>query len=327
MDPSSFDLESLSLTEVVRLQNQLSAILARRFERSLALVFSDVVGSTPYFARFGDEAGRRLQQQHFDLLAAAYAGTDGRTLDTAGDSALLAFSNVEAATETLVRFQKSLSDLICRLPIDRHWATRSGIHWGPVLTDGTVIAGDTVNLCAKVAASARPGEIRLTKAAFHELPNRIRLVCHTLGMVSLGNPSRSMELMELSWRDLLKLPTLIVIEETGERILLPEQQVITLGRLQDVSGSRANDIVIQLPDTIRTHQISRWHLEIRRTPTGLVLNSLSDKLTEIDGISLMRGKPKPLQIGSKVRLAGVVTLQFLSSAGLDTSADTATTRH
>ena len=46
-----------------------------RFERRRALVFSDVVGSTPYFARFGDEAGRQLQQRHVDLLNAAI-GTD-----------------------------------------------------------------------------------------------------------------------------------------------------------------------------------------------------------------------------------------------------------
>jgi hypothetical protein len=46
------DFENLTLTELVRLQSELSQSLTRRFERRLALTFSDIVGSTAYFARF-----------------------------------------------------------------------------------------------------------------------------------------------------------------------------------------------------------------------------------------------------------------------------------
>ena len=52
------NLGTLGMTEIVRLQNQLQNELRRRFERSLLMAFSDIVGSTPYFARFGDAVGR-----------------------------------------------------------------------------------------------------------------------------------------------------------------------------------------------------------------------------------------------------------------------------
>ena len=42
--------------------------MTHRFERHLALNFTDIVESTRCFAQFGDEAGRRLRQLHFDLL-------------------------------------------------------------------------------------------------------------------------------------------------------------------------------------------------------------------------------------------------------------------
>jgi class 3 adenylate cyclase len=86
-DQWSSHLETLSLTEIIRLQNQLSDVVTRRFEKPLALCFSDIVGSSQYFARFGDEAGQRLQQQHVDLLSEALTGTDGRIIHTAGDGA------------------------------------------------------------------------------------------------------------------------------------------------------------------------------------------------------------------------------------------------
>jgi class 3 adenylate cyclase len=71
------DLSSLSMTEIVRLQNQLQHELRHRFERSLLMAFSDIVGSTPYFARFGDAVGRQLHQLHFDLLGQAATDAQG----------------------------------------------------------------------------------------------------------------------------------------------------------------------------------------------------------------------------------------------------------
>ena len=57
LDPSV-----LSLPEILRLQDQLQQELTRRFQRPMALLFTDIVGSTAYFGRFGDVAGRQLQQ-------------------------------------------------------------------------------------------------------------------------------------------------------------------------------------------------------------------------------------------------------------------------
>lgn len=63
--------DRLTMTEILRLQDALSKALVRRFEKRLALVFSDIVGSTPYFARFGDAEGQKLQQRHADFVHAA----------------------------------------------------------------------------------------------------------------------------------------------------------------------------------------------------------------------------------------------------------------
>src|SRR6516165_6151454 len=98
------DLEKVSLTEIIRLQNRLSEVLRRRFSRSLALGFTDIVGSTAYFARFGDEAGRRLQQRHFDLLERALAPRGGRIVDTSGDGAFSCWPTVEAGALALSDF-------------------------------------------------------------------------------------------------------------------------------------------------------------------------------------------------------------------------------
>ena len=322
-DQWSSHLETLSLIEIIRLQNQLSEVVTRRFEKSLALCFSDIVGSTRYFERFGDEAGQRLQQQHFDLLSASLAGIDGRIIHTAGDGALLAFPQVGSAVDTIVKFRAALWNLSCRLSAEEQWTVRGAIHWGPVLTDGDVIAGDTVNLCSKITSAAKPGVILLSKPAFSALPAHLRNVSRSIGMVTLVNPANSMELFRLSWHELLKWPILILIEETGERIFLPDQPVISIGRLSEVNGNPTNDIVLKLPDEHLTSQISRWHLELRRQQNGFVVHMLSDKPTHIDGRPMARSESHAITIGTKIRLSNVITLQFLSLPHSTASVETA----
>jgi hypothetical protein len=284
------------------------------------------VGSTSYFTRFGDEAGHRLQQEHLDLLAQSSEASGGHIVDTAGDGALLSFPTIEAVVDSLLRFKRLLSQRNSRLPQDHQWNTRTGVHWGVMLTDGTIVAGDAVNLCAKIAATANAGAIRLSRAAFNELPSALRLACHSIGAVTLPSTSLAMELMELFWQELLMIPSVVHIEETGVTFPLPEQPIVTFGRLASVNGTRANDVVLELPDSLLTHQISRWHFEIIREPDSLIVHCLSDKRTEVDGKALLRGDRAPITIGSQVRISGILTLKFLSQGEPSHLADTTATQ-
>jgi class 3 adenylate cyclase len=308
--PSDFD--HLSLNEIIRLQNQLSSILSRRFERVLALVFSDIVSSTAYFNRFGDEAGRRLQQQHLDLLDPVLQRSHGRLVDTAGDGAFICFDLAEEAVTALARFQCLLLEHNARVNKEHPLTTRTGIHWGPVLTDGTIVTGDAVNLCARLAATAQPAEIRLTHAAFLELPNHERSRCHPLGAVTLTGIAYPVDIMEFAWRDRSRFPTAVLIDETQQKITLPKQTIITFGRLRELNGVKANDIVLELTDLHMTQQISRWHLEVRRETDGLIIRSVSNQITEVNGRLLGRGEETPISIGAVVRLSRVMTLRFVS---------------
>lgn len=124
----SIDFESLTLREIIQLQNQLSSCLARWFEKRLAIIFSDIVGSTAYFQRYGDQAGRQIHQQHLDLLAANLEGSDGRIVDTAGDGALLAFTKIEDATEFSIRFHRAHWHTDRSSLPEHRWQTRTCIH-------------------------------------------------------------------------------------------------------------------------------------------------------------------------------------------------------
>jgi class 3 adenylate cyclase len=304
------DLGTLSMTEIVRLQNQLQQELRRRFERSLLMAFSDIVGSTPYFARFGDAVGRQLHQLHFDLLGQAAVDAQGRIVDAVGDGVFGVFPDAEAGVRAIVAFQQAMARENAARARDHQLIVRIGLHWGSVLTDGAMVTGDSVHIAARVARAAAPGGVYLTRQAFLEFGPAVRLHCHPVGAHELKGVTLPVDLLELDWRDPTAFPRRVLIEELNEQIPLPQQDIVSFGRLLEHEGARANDIVLLHPDPALARQISRWHFELRRAPDGLRLRTLSDGLTTIDGRPVTKGIDVPVRSGTRIGVASTLTLRL-----------------
>lgn len=319
------DITTLSMTEIIRLQNDLSQELKRRFEKPRAIAFSDIVGSTQFFGRLGDEAGRQLQQRHYDRLQRSIEPFDGRIVDTAGDGAFLCFLGVDAAVSAMVAFMQAVMDDNALRASDRQMVVRVGIHWATVLTDGVHVSGDAVNLCARVSASASPGEIRLTRGALQEIPGAAqRLRWRPLGPVTLKGIERPIELLAYEIHDRGLFPTHVFIQESECEVSLPDQVRTSFGRVgEESTGLPGNDIVLVHPDPNRAMKVSRWHFELLQKPDGLFLRQLSEKPTEVDGVHATKGNEVSVRPGTVVKVAGVLTLVFSSPklAGHPATAD------
>lgn len=309
--------DTLSLTEIVRLQDALSKALVRRFERPCALVFSDIVGSTTYFARNGNEAGRKLQQRHFDLLQGAIAPQGGRVVDTAGDGAFLAFPALPKATRAVVAFLEAIAADNEARTDEHRLAVRVGVHYGPVLTDGTIVSGDAVNFAARIAASAEPQEVRLSVAAWSELTDvELRLRCRRLGPQTLKGIAGAPELVILDWRDPGTFPSRVRLVDTREELALPAKDVIRFGRLAEREGEVGNDIVLSAADPTKLNRISRFHFELVRKPRRMVLRVVTNATTTVDGKVVGREEEVPVGPGTVIVAAGVSTVELLGSPPL-----------
>lgn len=306
------DLSTLGMADIIRLQGMLQQELTRRFEHPMTLAFSDIVASTPYFARFGDAAGRQLQQLHLDLLQGSLAADGGRIVETAGDGAFLAFPDANAALAALIEFEKGISRVNATRARDHQLKVRIGVHHGPVLTDGKVVSGDSVNLCSRVATSAIAGEIRLTREVFQELTLLHRLNCRPIATEDLKGLARPIEMLAFDWRDYSVFPTRVRFEETQQELELPLQDIISFGRLREHEGTPANDVVLTPTDPALARHISRWHFELRRFADGYRLRPVSDGVTEVDGALVSKGSEVLVKPGAKIRVARILTLTLVS---------------
>ena len=317
--------EEMPLLEIIRTQDWLSGLVRRRFGRDLALIFTDIAGSTKYFSQFGDEAGRRLQQRHIDTMNEMLTKYDGRIVDTAGDGAFAVAPTAEAAASVLIDVLNAVDLQNAKLDAAHRMHLRCGFHWGNVLTDGNVVTGDAVNFAARVSASAKLDQIRLTRATFNgtrftgtmrtaailnELPHNHRLRCRRLGEVSLKDVAAPVDMLSLNWLDRQLFPGHVKVQETGEKIDLPNKPTISFGRLKQHEGMRANDVILSSGNPELDVQISRWHFELRRSPEGFVLRPVSRGYTEVDGEVVQRGSDVLIKAGTEVRIAKVLTLAF-----------------
>jgi class 3 adenylate cyclase len=131
---------------------------ARTGARSLlAVMFTDVVGSTDAAARLGDEGWRDVLETHDRLLRRELARHGGREIDTAGDGFLATFGTPTAAVRCASRLHRAMAEIGVQL--------RIGIHCGEVEVRGDDIAGMAVHLASRVESKAAPGQTLMTSTA------------------------------------------------------------------------------------------------------------------------------------------------------------------
>ena len=125
---------------------------ARTPDRLLAtLLFTDLVGSTARAAELGDRRWRDVVEQHHAAVRRELVRYDGAEMDTAGDGFFATFDGPARA----IRCATAIVGAVRPLGLD----VRAGLHTGEVeVADGNV-AGIAVNIGARVAARAGPGEV------------------------------------------------------------------------------------------------------------------------------------------------------------------------
>ncbi len=144
---------------------------------TLAVLFTDVVGSTAIYSKTGDAPAFRIVTDHFAAIRETIARCNGAIVKTIGDAVMAAFTDpaqcLEAALELDARVRTiSAAGAPLRL--------RVGFHAGPCIAmranDRIDYFGTTVNLAARLQKLAGAGEVTLARnvAELPEIADRLR---------------------------------------------------------------------------------------------------------------------------------------------------------
>lgn len=159
--------EALTAPEVINLQafrDLFAAATLRPGDEAgisqVALLFSDLRGSTALYERIGDAEAFNKVREHFALLAGVVRDHDGAVVKTIGDAVMASFGDPAHAVKAALAMQAVLAD--------RDLVLKLGIHVGPsvvvTMNDRLDYFGSTVNMAARLQGQSRGGDIVLSRA-------------------------------------------------------------------------------------------------------------------------------------------------------------------
>ncbi len=129
----------------------------------LAVLFSDLTGSTALYERVGDARAFAIVEEHFRAMARVITAHEGAIVKTMGDAVMATFATpalaVRAAAEMVAANDAQHGAL--------GLGVKLGVHAGACLAvranDHLDFFGGTVNLAARLQAQARAGEVVVTE--------------------------------------------------------------------------------------------------------------------------------------------------------------------
>lgn len=163
IDPSSVETSIDAVVSIVGME-QPDLRRAASPDGTVAIVFSDIEGSTQMAERLGDERWIGVVRRHNDIVRSRVAAHGGTEVKALGDGFMLAFSTPSSAVACAVDIQRAFASHNAEHP-DEQIRVRVGVHAGQAIKEGEDFYGKTVIVAARIAAEARGGEILVSSAA------------------------------------------------------------------------------------------------------------------------------------------------------------------
>ena len=127
------------------------------------ILFTDIVGSTPFYKSQGDAKAFKAVQEHYKEVADIITSHKGVVIKYIGDAIMAAFLDPEDALLTSVKIHEAFSEKRQDSPIK----LRVSFHQGPVLCANMNVGldyfGNTVNQAAKIQKWAGSHELAITE--------------------------------------------------------------------------------------------------------------------------------------------------------------------
>ena len=141
---------------------------------NLAIMFTDLKGSTSLYDNFGDAKAFSLVQSHFDILHRVIAAHMGGIVKTIGDAVMAVFQRAEYAFEAGLSILRELEEWNAGHDEGDRITIKLGFYEGPcialTLNEKLDYFGSTVNRANRVQDQSRGGEMVLPDRVFREKP-------------------------------------------------------------------------------------------------------------------------------------------------------------
>ncbi len=161
--------------------------------RLAAVMIADVAGYSRMMERDEEGTHARMREIRAHVTDPAIQRRGGRIVRTAGDGMLVEFASAVEALSCAVEIQREMAARNRGLAPDSRVDFRIGINIGDIIIDGADIAGDGVNLAARLEALAEPGGIALSRAVREQVRQVVGVTLNDAGRHRVKNISEPIQ--------------------------------------------------------------------------------------------------------------------------------------
>lgn len=155
--------------ELIRRVAEFDEEVQSRLTREIAVLFTDIRGSTTFFKIHGDIAGRLMMQRHYDMLFPIIEKNNGRVVKTVGDSIMATFNDPATAVKVAIAMQRKLFSYNATKPHEDPIRIRIGINFGKGIIEENDVFGDVVNVASKLVSVGESEQIVVGESIYAKL--------------------------------------------------------------------------------------------------------------------------------------------------------------
>jgi hypothetical protein len=232
----------------------------------LAVLFSDVVGSTRIYEALGDQRAREIVALCIDLMTAAAEQNSGTVIKTMGDEVMATFPTADDSLNAAAQIQRQITTHPALQVEGQSVAVRIGCHFGPVVLENKDVFGATVHTANRMTSQAKAGQIMTTAATVEKLSSDWRSSVRQIDVTLLKGQGVEVTLYEAIWQveDVTSMLPSIAMGGGNDRkaqrlrLVSAEKELVVDEQRQQISIGRADENEL----VIRGNLISRIHARI-----------------------------------------------------------------
>ena len=176
--------------------------------QKLAVLFTDIVGSTKFFRTHGDLAGRRMLREHQKMASFPIIEHGGVVVKTVGDSIMAYFHEPQEAVKSAIMIQHQFHAYNTGRDADNQIHVRIGIHYGDGIVEKTDIFGNVVNLAAKIVPLVAGDQVYVSQAVYDQIQDLPSTRFELLEELEKKKDLKGIKIYRLRWDESVKFDPL-----------------------------------------------------------------------------------------------------------------------
>ncbi|MDH5737925.1 MAG: adenylate/guanylate cyclase domain-containing protein [Gammaproteobacteria bacterium] len=182
-----------------------------------AVMFADVVDSTPLYETLGDETANRVIGKAMDLMAMLTRSHQGEVVKIIGDEIMCRFPSADDCVNAARGIHEGLAQGL--KDEDAKILVQIGLHYGPaILMDDGDLFGDAVNVAHRMSEIANGNQIITTADTFNMLSPVLQGITREFDRINVKGKSGVITVHQIVWEETDDVTTLEISAPAEESV-------------------------------------------------------------------------------------------------------------